>query len=317
MLRLAALALLLLPGGADARQDAPAVADPASTSISLTRTACYGRCPIYTVSVRSDGLVQYKGEGFVLVEGEHAYRIDASAAQALIERFRKAGFWKLRGSYAADITDNPTQILTMTVGGETGTISDYAGLYAGMPPIVAELEKAVDETSDVARMVTGNARTLEVLDAEPRWDFHASQSAAMLRRAAQVAPDDVVSGLLDRGADPDGDQRPESASESEGLETPLSNAAKMARLGVVRRLIAAGASTSGPWLTAAFRGAIESEHPATLAEILRYKPDMNAPVSGTYGPLGWVDAGAHPRYGAPDADRAGIIKLLVAAGARP
>ncbi len=38
--------------------------------ITLERTACFGACPVYTLSIYADGTVVYNGERFVDVEGE-------------------------------------------------------------------------------------------------------------------------------------------------------------------------------------------------------------------------------------------------------
>jgi len=46
-----------------------------SDFVSLSRDGCYGECPIYTVTVYSDGNVCYFGKQFVKVVGERRYTI--------------------------------------------------------------------------------------------------------------------------------------------------------------------------------------------------------------------------------------------------
>jgi Domain of unknown function (DUF6438) len=41
------------------------------SSIKLERTACLGTCPIYSVTIFSDGRLEYKGEMFVKAKGIH------------------------------------------------------------------------------------------------------------------------------------------------------------------------------------------------------------------------------------------------------
>ena len=43
--------------------------DYASLVITLERTACFGTCPIYKLTVYGDGRVEYEGERFVTVTG--------------------------------------------------------------------------------------------------------------------------------------------------------------------------------------------------------------------------------------------------------
>src|SRR6187200_1158641 len=45
--------------------------DHGITEIGLERTACFGKCPIYSVVIKSDGSVQYTGEKFVERLGKH------------------------------------------------------------------------------------------------------------------------------------------------------------------------------------------------------------------------------------------------------
>jgi hypothetical protein len=49
----------------------PRVRNWNSVKIVLSRTACYGPCPIYRVEVRGDGAVLYDGSEFVAITGPH------------------------------------------------------------------------------------------------------------------------------------------------------------------------------------------------------------------------------------------------------
>jgi hypothetical protein len=46
--------------------------DLRSVSVTLKRTACYGTCPVYTVSIDGSGLVEYLGEFHVDIPGTQA-----------------------------------------------------------------------------------------------------------------------------------------------------------------------------------------------------------------------------------------------------
>src|SRR5690606_21346322 len=82
------LALLLLPFSAIGAQDTQADA-----VITLERTACFGACPIYTVSILADGTVLYNGERFVDVEGEQAGQIEPETVAEMVEAFEAAGYF--------------------------------------------------------------------------------------------------------------------------------------------------------------------------------------------------------------------------------
>src|SRR3712207_4276863 len=46
------------------------------TEIGLERTPCHGTCPVYTVVIKSDGTLRYKGEAFVKRTGEHTGQVN-------------------------------------------------------------------------------------------------------------------------------------------------------------------------------------------------------------------------------------------------
>jgi hypothetical protein len=174
--------------------------DPADTEVVLARTACYGTCPDYQVSVRGDGLVRFttrqEGKGAVgdvylefqgagvLIPGLHEVHIEPAAAQALIARFRTAGFFGLKQEYAAGITDQPTQILVYRAGKTVRKLTDYAGDGVGMPDTVTELEEAVDRVAGSERWVDGNADTIAWL-ADRGFDFRSAAAGKLALAALQ------------------------------------------------------------------------------------------------------------------------------------
>src|ERR1041385_1402009 len=56
-------------------------------SITLSRTACFGTCPIYTVTINSDGAVTFNGLRFVKNVGLAQGRVDKSAFRDLVREF--------------------------------------------------------------------------------------------------------------------------------------------------------------------------------------------------------------------------------------
>lgn len=285
-----------------------------SIVIRLDRDACYGSCPAYSVEIAGNGAVSYDGRGGVLLRGKHHYTLGADVVQGLADQFRRADFWSLRDDYTAQVSDNPTYKLTLTIGGQTKTVTDYVGGAVGMPPSVTELEKAVDAAAGTARWVDGNEETLASLRAE-RWSFHSRDAGETLARAASSASDALVNGLLDGGA-------PVDAIATDFFEpsaSALENACRKARLAITRRLIAAGAlETRADQRERALFAAVESAHPAMVAAILRLHPSVNARNRDGDTPLLWVERGGHPFYGDDKStDTPAVIRQLIAAGANP
>ncbi len=155
---LAAMAMSPLPPGLPCPSGpAPAMAFPSTRGkpvvISLERTACFGRCPIYRVEIRGDGLVSYEGVRFVAVTGKRYRRISPAAVSRLVAQFRAADFYSLQDSYRANVTDLPSKIVTISIGGRTKRVLDYAGRNVGMPVAVNDIEEAIDRTAGTSAWV--------------------------------------------------------------------------------------------------------------------------------------------------------------------
>lgn len=121
--------------------------------ITLNRTVCYGFCPDYTVTITGDGQVTYVGRRFVNVVGEQRATIPREDVARLLARFDEIGFEQLRDAYRARVTDMPTYAVTLVRDGRRKTVVDYAGLNAGMPEAVRELQNEIDRVAGTARWV--------------------------------------------------------------------------------------------------------------------------------------------------------------------
>jgi hypothetical protein len=124
--------------------------------IELSRSVCYGRCPAYSVTIREDGSVHFNGEKYVLISGEQDARIVPDAVMELVRQFERAKFFAADDKYIAEVTDNPTYTLTLTVGGKKKTVTDYVGEQVGMPLVITDLENAVDEAAGTERWIKGD-----------------------------------------------------------------------------------------------------------------------------------------------------------------
>jgi len=140
-------------GGASGDGGGTGANSPRDIAVSLTRTTCFGICPSYRVTLKGDGHVRYEGDCFVDVKGIKDYTVDAAEVEKLAKAFEAADFFALQDEYRAQITDNPTQILSVKIGERTKTLKDYAGRMVGMPESVTELEKEVDRVANTGPLV--------------------------------------------------------------------------------------------------------------------------------------------------------------------
>jgi hypothetical protein len=130
---------------------------PSGSSIILQRERCYGFCPEYTLEIGADGMVSYNGRAYVRVHGTRIKRIAKDDAEAIFALAECGGFWSMDSDYSVPITDNPTAIVTLQVGGRHKVVRDYPPCHTGTwgtdaaapPPSLCAVEQAIDEAADV------------------------------------------------------------------------------------------------------------------------------------------------------------------------
>ncbi|TCM37047.1 DUF6438 domain-containing protein [Novosphingobium sp. ST904] len=196
---------------------------PQDTEVTLRRTACYGSCPDYEVSIRGDGRVRFSSNyprfpgsaadvhrafnGYnVLWPDPHETNVEPEAAAALFQKFRDAHFMGMKPDYTAGVTDSPTYELTLRVGTTSKVVVDYVGRSVGMPRSMTQLEDAVDTLAQTDRWIRGNGGTVALLK-QQRFDFTSQAGADLVQSAIRLAqaslgrndPTDLVRAALASG----------------------------------------------------------------------------------------------------------------------
>jgi hypothetical protein len=118
--------------------------DEAQVAITLEHGVCLGECPVYTVTIYTDGRVVFVGERFTDVECEQTIQIEPEAVNQLIAGFEEAGFFEWDDEYTdMFVTDLPYITTSVTRDGVTKTIRRYAGDNSA-PLALAYLETWID-----------------------------------------------------------------------------------------------------------------------------------------------------------------------------
>jgi hypothetical protein len=188
-----AIVLASVSGAAAAAQTGAAPAGP--IEITLERSACFGTCPDYKVTLREDGKVSYEGHQFVRITGNHTWTIDPEKVRTLAAEMQKAGFFELNDVYEAPVTDNPTTFTSLTVGARTKRIKDYVSGPLGLK----EIEARIDAVSGVRGYVFVNADAIREMQ-KTGWRATGEDARNWLWRAAGEGDADTVRALLDAGA---------------------------------------------------------------------------------------------------------------------
>ena len=141
--------------------------DPSEvTEISLERTRCFGTCPVYKLTVLSDGTVTYDGKEYVKEIGRRSGTISKKQFQELASKAKEIKFFSLKNEYltkeASDgsivtVTDLPTRIITVKTRKDSKTIRNY---YGG-PDHLKTLELMIDKTCNSEIWVKGSNQSLQ------------------------------------------------------------------------------------------------------------------------------------------------------------
>ena len=137
--------LVAVVAGIWAVNQTPSSGEQDEVVITLERTACFGFCPVYTLTVQGDGTVVYEGIDFVRVKGRAEITITKEKVEQLVSEFKEVDYFSLNDKYnERTITDAPSVITSITIDGKTKTIEHYHGDF-NAPEQLIELENRIDE----------------------------------------------------------------------------------------------------------------------------------------------------------------------------
>ena len=174
---------------------------------TLERTGCYGECPVYRLTVSSDGTVVYVGTRWVKILGRQQYKISEAQLAELDAAFDRVNFMQLRDFDRVENTDEDWAHLSLTRAGRTKRVRHYHGDVTA-PPGLSVLEDEFDRIVDSGRLIgLPNAARATPLVSAP------AISAAPLVSAAP-------SGSASAGAVPDSAHALPSSKPADSAKAP-------------------------------------------------------------------------------------------------
>lgn len=121
---------------------------------SLERTSCYGWCPVYKVTVFSDGIVEYQGEHYVKTKGRAVGHLDPKELAALHDLFQRNGYRSLKGSYEEYyVSDNPSAYTLYSLAdGTMKPVRHYFGDQSA-PKALLDIEQGIDQIVHIEQWI--------------------------------------------------------------------------------------------------------------------------------------------------------------------
>lgn len=116
-------------------------------SVSMSRSGCYGKCPIYTVKVFKDGSVTYEGKMFVDHIGSYSLtkKVNFQELENLVEQ---TDFFKLEDRYMLEIADIPSCGVTVTTNEKVKSVLENGEGPLGVKKIQGFLDTFLKNTTE-------------------------------------------------------------------------------------------------------------------------------------------------------------------------
>jgi hypothetical protein len=130
---------------------------PQDLMITLERTECFGFCPVYKLTITTDGAVIFEGRRFVKQEGVTIKSaISKERLKQLMAEFDRVKFFSLEDDYSeirlSCPTDQPSAITSIRINGRSKRINHYLGCgEPKVPKALTELENKIDEIVNTAQ----------------------------------------------------------------------------------------------------------------------------------------------------------------------
>jgi TonB family protein len=127
-----------------------AIAQKKVTYIKIERTPCFGRCPVYSIEIMSNGKIKYEGKRNVEKLGILNYKVSPQKVKNIFAYIEKNKISSLKNKYEQIASDLPRLNMTFLIAKKAKTILNAE---AG-PDYLQEIAFRVDAVWD--ELITGN-----------------------------------------------------------------------------------------------------------------------------------------------------------------
>ena len=91
--------------------------------IEMTKGPCYGRCPVFTLTVYDKGIVSYKGERYTDRLGTYVKKLEKEEMERLLREFKNANIWQYKDAYRGRIPDMQSVSISYYEGSRKKTVT--------------------------------------------------------------------------------------------------------------------------------------------------------------------------------------------------
>jgi hypothetical protein len=135
----------------------------ASPVIVYSKGPCFGKCPIFTMTIYNTGLVKYYGRRYTTKNGKHEKMLDKKSYTDLVNSFRKNRFWRFDDTYGMDLVDAPTTTISFSDKDKVKTIKGKSQFPDKLIELMVKLDTIAN--SNEGWIMTEKPPTVEIGEA--------------------------------------------------------------------------------------------------------------------------------------------------------
>ncbi|HMX39339.1 MAG TPA: DUF6438 domain-containing protein [Saprospiraceae bacterium] len=117
---------------------------PGSPLVALHTGGCFGYCPVYKLTVLSNGRVRYEGERFVEKEGRDSFLLNTEELSRLKQKIQEVNLWQYPDRIPSEIVDAPSATLVVYEGSRMKKVQGSVD----RPAPVLELENMIKDLAE-------------------------------------------------------------------------------------------------------------------------------------------------------------------------
>lgn len=87
--------------------------------IKMTKTSCFGKCPVYDIEIKGSGDVILTGRENIDKIGRYKLRIDNGEIVRLLSKIEEVEFWSMNDEYDGRVTDLPSTYISVKYDGKS------------------------------------------------------------------------------------------------------------------------------------------------------------------------------------------------------
>ena len=112
--------------------------------IEMTKGPCYGRCPVFTISIYDNKMAAYRGKQFTERKGLWVKKLEKEEYNKLTTAFKNANLWQFNDMYKGQVPDLQTVTIAYTEGERSKSVKGKDG----RPETILNLEEMLDNLAN-------------------------------------------------------------------------------------------------------------------------------------------------------------------------